>query len=135
MCREDAGSLTHKILICMSTELLREVISLLVSESVKDDEGKAEDRDPEPKTVKRDGKTLTVLTEPDYTKPSNMRAQKDTDETDEVSVSANVAGASVPLGYGPEGSPQSSRQVKKKRKSVTDAIGRAFGGAKPIKPF
>lgn len=119
----------------MSTELLREVISLLVSESAKEDEGRADDRDPKPKTVKRDGKTLTVLTEPDYTKPSDVRSQAETDETDEVSVAANVAGASVPLGYSPEGSPQSSRQVKKKRKSVTDAIGRAFGGAKPIKSF
>ena len=119
----------------MSTELLREVISLLISESKKDNEGKAEDRDPEPKTIKKGGKTLTVLTEPDYTKPSNVQAQKDTDETDEVSVAANVAGVSVPLGYGPEGSTRSSREVKKKRKSVTDAIGRAFGGAKPIKPL
>lgn len=119
----------------MSTELIREVISLLVSESVKEDEGRADDRDPKPKTIKRGGKTLTVLTEPDYTKPSNVRAQEETDETDEVSVTANIVGASVPLSYSPEGSPQSSRQVKQKRKSVTDAIGRAFGGAKPIKSF
>lgn len=119
----------------MSTELLREIISLLISESSKNDEDKAADRDPKPKTLKRQGKKLTVLTEPDYTKPASARVQKDTDETDEVSGAAAVAGASVPLGYSPEGSPRSSSEVRKKRKSVTDAIGRAFGGAKPIKPL
>lgn len=111
----------------MSTELLREVISLLISESSKD-EGKAEDRDPKPKTS-------NLMLEPDYTKPSDVRSQAETDETDEASGTANIAGASVPLGYSPEGSPQSSLQVKQKRKSATDAIGRAFGGAKPIKSF
>lgn len=119
----------------MSTELLREIISLLISESVKNDEDKAMDRDPEPKTVKRQGKKLTVLTEPDYTKPANVRVQKDTDEADEASGAAAVAGVSVPLDYSPEGNPRSSSEVRKKRKSVTDAIGRAFGGAKPIKPL
>ena len=111
----------------MSTELLREVISLLISESSKD-EGKAEDRDPKPKTSK-------LMLEPDYTKPSDVRSQAETDETDEVSVSANVAGASVPLGYSPEGSPQSSRKVRKSREEVTRVVGAAFGGAKPIKSF
>ena len=94
----------------MSTELLREVISLLISESSKD-EGKAKDRDPKPKTS-------NLMLEPDYTKPADVRSQAETDETDEVSVSANIATASVPLGYSPEGSPQSSRQVKKNRESV-----------------
>ena len=108
----------------MSTELLREVISLLISESSKD-EGKAEDRDPKPKTS-------NLMLEPDYTKPADVRSQAETDETDEASGAANIAGAIVPINYS---SPQSSRQVKQKRKSVTDAIGRAFGGAKPIKSF
>ena len=111
----------------MSTELLREVISLLISESSKD-EGKAKDRDPTPKTS-------NLMLEPDYTKPSDVRSQAETDETDEASGTANIAGAIVPINYSSEGSPQSSRQVKQKRKSVTDAIGRAFGGAKPIKSF
>jgi len=111
----------------MSTELLREVISLLISESSKD-EGKAEDRDPK-------SKTPNLMLEPDYTKPSDVRSQAETDETDEVSVSANAAGVSVPLAYSPEGSPQSSRKVTKSREEVTRVVGDAFGGAKPIKSF
>lgn len=92
----------------MSTELLREVISLLISESSKD-EGKAEDRDPKPKTS-------NLMLEPDYTKPADVRSQAETDETDEASGAANIAGAIVPINYSSEGSPQSSRQVKRRER-------------------
>ena len=64
-----------------------------------------------------------LLTEPDET------SGREEDPEDEVSVSANVAGVTTPLGTGPTYPVKS----KKKKKTPAEAAGSAFGGAKPLK--
>lgn len=108
----------------MSTELLREVISLLISESSKD-EGKAEDRDPKPKTS-------NLMLEPDYTKPADVRSQAETDETDEASGAAAAGGGpNMPMGVGPH-YPGPDRGAAGRISKQISVVGRAFGNAKPI---
>lgn len=64
-----------------------------------------------------------LITEPDGIEQEGM------DYEMEQSVAGAVAGATVPLGAGPNYPNLSS----KKPKSPADVSGRAFGGAKPVK--
>ncbi len=67
---------------------------------------------------------VELITEPDIPEDS------DEDQENEVSVVANIAGVTTPLGAGP--SYPSSK--KDKRKPPEDIAGRSFGNAKPAKP-
>ena len=71
----------------------------------------------------------------DEEKPDNLLLEPDIvmepeKEKDEQSVVANIAGVTTPLGTGPT-YPAKSR--RKKEKSVVQAVGDAFGGARPVK--
>ena len=108
----------------MSTELLRKVISLLITESSKA-EGKAQDRDPKPKTD-------NLMIEPDWTKPYTV-SSNETDETDEASGAAAAGGGpNMPMGVGPH-YPGPDRAATASISDQIAAVGRAFGGAKPLK--
>ena len=71
----------------------------------------------------------------DEDKPDNLLLEPDialdpAKEKDEQSVAANIAGVTTPLGTGPT-YPAKSR--RRKKKSVVQAVGGAFGGARPAK--
>ena len=59
-----------------------------------------------------------LITEPD---------DSEKPDENEVSVAANVAGATTPLGTGPT----YPKKYRNKRKSPASVAGRSFGGAKP----
>lgn len=61
-----------------------------------------------------------LITEPDSSEES---------EENEVSVAANVAGVTTPLGAGPT----YPKKYRDKRKSPASVAGRSFGNAKPKK--
>ena len=71
-------------------------------------------------TEEEDSDKAQLITEPDET---------DGREEDEVSVVANVAGVTTPLGTGPTYPDKSS----KRRQSPTKVAGRSFGNAVPLK--
>ncbi len=84
--------------------VLRQFIRLLI-ESESEEENSDDDK---------------LLTEPDETEGR---------EEDEVSVVANVAGVTTPLGTGPT----YPDKPAKKRKSAAEVAGRSFGNAVPVK--
>ena len=74
----------------------------------------------EAEAEKKDSGKKKLLTEPD---------EADGREEDEVSVVANIAGVTTPLGTGPT----YPNKPSKKRKSATRVAGRSFGNAVPFK--
>lgn len=68
-------------------------------------------------------KEREVLGEPD------INPDRDSEDSDEASVSAMVSGPITPLGTGPT----YPDKPKKRPKSPAEITGRAFGGAKPVK--
>ena len=91
--------------------MLREYIRHLLWESMNSDHGTDDEEKPD-----------NLLLEPDVA--------MDPEERDEQNVVANIAGVTTPLGTGPT-YPAGAR--RKKKKSVVQAVGDAFGGARPVK--
>jgi hypothetical protein len=98
--------------------MLREYIRHLLWESMK---GHHNPEDPGDSGEKE--KQDDLLLEPDIV----MDPEK---ETDEQNVVANIAGVTTPLGTGPTYPAKSKR---KKKKSLVQAVGDAFGGARPAR--